>query len=80
MQRLGAGAATAGMTSPTGASSGDQTQCLSGPLATHCTQLNSTDVSSKCKRSREYIHKVIPRPRVLEQTKKRESRLDCDLQ
>lgn len=48
MQRLGTGAAAAaGMTSPT---SEDQTQCLLGPLA----QLNSTDVSSKCKRSRGY--------------------------
>lgn len=53
VQRLGAGAAAAEMTSLTGASSEDQTQGLSRLLATHCAQLNSSDVSSKCKWSKE---------------------------
>lgn len=71
VQRLGAGAAAAGMTSPTGASSEDQTQCLLGPLATHCAQLNSTDVSSKRKWSREYTHGNTTNLCILEQRKKR---------
>lgn len=54
VQRLGAGAVAEGMTSPSGASSEDQTQCISKLLAAHSAQLNSTDVSSKHKRSREY--------------------------
>lgn len=71
VQCLGAGAAAAGMTSPTGASSEDQTRCLSGPLATHCTQLNSTDGSSKCKRSREYTQGNTTALCILEQTKEK---------
>ena len=42
------------MTSPTGASSGDQTQCLSGTAAAHGARLNS--IFKVCERSRECTH------------------------
>lgn len=71
VQCLDAGAAKAGMTSPTGASSGDQTQGRLGLLATHCAQLNFTDVSSKCKRSREYTQGNTTALCILKQWKKR---------